>query len=85
MVGKLERSTAYLWLRKNSLYMYLLQAPGLYLIFGIIYPVAGSSPLFCYAVLFVLTTLVDAILTYIYVSMKEKIIHRATAIHFKEK
>lgn len=73
VVGKLEKTTVYNWLRKNSLYIYLLQAPGLYIIFGLIYPVIGSIPLLCFLVLFLLTTLFDVLITLIYAFIKEKI------------
>ena len=72
-VGKLEETAVYNWLRKNSLYIYLLQAPGVYVVFDIIYPIVGSSPLLCFAVLFILTTLSDVILTLICVFIKGKI------------
>lgn len=74
VVGHMEKTAVYNWLRKNSLYMYLFQAPGAYVIFGIIYPVIGSNPLFCFGVLFILMTLLDVLLTLVYVFMKEKII-----------
>lgn len=72
-VRKLEETGVYNWLCKNSLYIYLLQAPGVYIVFGIIYPLIGSSPLLCFLVVFILTTLLDVILTLIYVFFKEKI------------
>ena len=75
VVGKLEKTVVYNWLRKNSLYIYLLQAPGVYIVFGIIYPLIGSNALLCFFVLFILTTLLDVILTRIYVFIKEKILH----------
>lgn len=75
VVGKLEKTAVYNWLRKNSLYIYLLQAPGVYIVFGIIYPLIGSNALLCFLVLFILTTLLDVILTRIYVFIKEKILH----------
>lgn len=74
VVEKLEETAVYNWLRKNSLYIYLLQAPGVYIIFGIIYPVIGSNTVLCFLVLFILTTLLDGILTLIYEFIKEKII-----------
>ena len=74
-VGKLEETAVYNWLRKNSLYIYLLQAPGVYIVFGIIYPLIGSNALLCFFVLFILTTLLDVILTLIYVFIKERILH----------
>ena len=74
MVEKLEETAIYNWLRKNSLYIYLLQAPGVYIIFGIIYPVIGSNTVLCFLVLFILTTVLDGILTLIYEFIKEKII-----------
>ncbi len=72
-VGKLEETAVYNWLCKNSLYIYLLQAPGMYIGFGILYPLMGSNALLCFLVLFIATTLSDVILTLIYVFMKEKI------------
>lgn len=74
-VRKLEETGVYNWLCKNSLYIYLLQAPGVYIVFGIIYPLIGSSPLLCFLVVFILTTLLDVILTLIYLFFKEKILH----------
>ena len=75
VIGKLEKTAVYNWLRKNSLYIYLLQAPGVYIVFGIIYPLIGSNALLCFLVLFILTTLIDVILTLITVFIKEKILH----------
>lgn len=75
VIGKLEKTAVYNWLRKNSLYIYLLQAPGVYIVFGIIYPLIGSNALLCFLVLFTLTTLIDVILTLITVFIKEKILH----------
>ena len=75
VIGKLEETAVYNWLRKNSLYIYLLQAPGVYIVFGIIYPLIGSKALLCFLVLFILTTLLDVILTLIYVFIKGKILH----------
>lgn len=75
VIGKLEETAVYNWLRKNSLYIYLLQAPGVYIVFGIIYPIIGSNALLCFLLLFILTTLIDVILTLIYVFIKEKILH----------
>ena len=72
-VGNLEKTTVYKWLCKNNLYIYLLQAPGLYIIFGIIYPVIGSCTLLCYLVLFLFTIVVDVVLTLVYVFFKERI------------
>ena len=72
-VSRLEKTTVYNWLCKNSLYIYLLQAPGLYIIFGIIYPLIGSHAFLCFLVLFILTTLLDMILTLIYVFIKKKL------------
>ena len=73
-IGRLEKTTVYNWLRKNSLYIYLLQVPGVYVIFEIIYPLIGSNAVLCFLVLFILTTLLDVILTLIYVCIKEKIL-----------
>lgn len=73
--GKLETTAVYQWLRKNSLYLYLLQAPGVYILFGILYPVIGSNPVLCFGVMFILTTVSDVIITLIYVFMKDKIIY----------
>ncbi len=75
VIGKLEETAVYNWLRKNSLYIYLLQAPGVYIVFGIIYPIIGSNALLCFLLLFILTTLIDVILTLIYVFIKGKILH----------
>ena len=75
VIGKLEKTAVYNWLRKNSLYIYLLQAPGVYIVFGIIYPIIGSNALLCFLLLFILTTLIDVILTLIYVFIKGKILH----------
>lgn len=75
VIVKLEETAVYNWLRKNSLYIYLLQAPGVYIVFGIIYPLIGSKALLCFLVLFILTTLLDVILTLIYVFIKGKILH----------
>ena len=73
--GKLETTAVYQWLRKNSLYLYLLQAPGVYILFGILYPVIGSHQVLCFGVMFILTTVSDVIVTLIYVFMKDKIIY----------
>lgn len=75
VIVKLEETAVYNWLRKNSLYIYLLQAPGVYIVFGIIYPIIGSNALLCFLLLFILTTLIDVILTMIYVFIKGKILH----------
>lgn len=75
VIVKLEETAVYNWLRKNSLYIYLLQAPGVYIVFGIIYPIIGSNALLCFLLLFILTTLIDVILTLIYVFVKGKILH----------
>ena len=75
VIGKLEETAVYNWLRKNSLYIYLLQAPGVYIVFGIIYPLIGSNAVLCFLVLFILTTFLDVVLTMIYVFIKEKILH----------
>ena len=75
VIVKLEETAVYNWLRKNSLYIYLLQAPGVYIVFGIIYPIIGSNALLCFLLLFILTTLIDVILTLIYVFIKGKILH----------
>ena len=75
VIVKLEETAVYNWLRKNSLYIYLLQAPGVYIVFGIIYPMIGSNALLCFLLLFILTTLIDVILTLIYVFIKGKILH----------
>ena len=73
VVGKLEETVVYRWLRKNSLYIYLLQAPGVYIVFKILYPLIGSNALLCFLVMFILTTLLDVILTSIYVFIKKRI------------
>ena len=73
VVGNLEKTTVYKWLCKNNLYIYLLQAPGLYILFGIIYPVIGSCTLLCYLVLFLFTIVVDVVLTLVYAFLKERI------------
>lgn len=75
VVGRLEKTEVYNWLRRNNLYIYLLQAPGMYIVFGIIYPIIGSNALLCFLVQFILTTLSDVIVTLIYVFMKERILH----------
>ena len=75
VIVKLEETAVYNWLRKNSLYIYPLQAPGVYIVFGIIYPIIGSNALLCFLLLFILTTLIDVILTLIYVFIKGKILH----------
>lgn len=75
VIVKLEETAVYNWLRKNCLYIYLLQAPGVYIVFGIIYPIIGSNALLCFLLLFILTTLIDVILTLIYVFIKGKILH----------
>ena len=74
-VGRLEKTSVYHWLRRNSLYIYLLQAPGVYLVFEILYPRIGSNALLCFLLLFLLTTLSDVLLTLIYVLVKERILH----------
>lgn len=81
IVSNLEKTAVYNWLRKNSLYIYLLQAPGVYIIFGIIYPLIGSNAFLCFLVLFILTTLLDVILTLIYVCIKKKL----SSFHFSLK
>ena len=73
VIVKLEETAVYNWLRKNSLYIYLLQAPEVYIVFGIIYPIIGSNALLCFLLLFILTTLIDVILTSIYVFIKKRI------------
>lgn len=73
--GKLETTAVYQWLRKNSLYLYLLQAPGVYILFGILYPVIGSHPMLCFGVMFILTTVSDVMITLLYVFIKEKIMY----------
>lgn len=75
LISKLEETAVYAWLCKNSLYIYLLQAPGVYIAFGIIYPLIGSNAVLCFLVMFILTTLSDVVLTLIYVFIKEKIVH----------
>ena len=78
VVGKLEETAVYNWLRKNSLYIYLLQAPGVYIVFRIIYPLIGSNALLCFLVLFIVTTLLDVILTLIYVFIKESFLDKVS-------
>ena len=73
LISKLEETAVYAWLCRNSLYIYLLQAPGVYIAFGIIYPLIGSNAVLCFLVMFILTTLSDVVLTLIYVFIKEKI------------
>lgn len=65
-VGKLEKTSGYNWLRRNSLYIYLFQAPWVYVLFGILYPVIGSSALLCFSALFLLTILSDVIVTFVF-------------------
>ncbi len=72
-IGKLEETAVYKWFRKNSLYIYLLQAPGVYIVFKIVYPLIGSHAVLCFLVMFTLTTLIDVILTSIYVFIKKRI------------
>lgn len=66
VVAGLEQTAAYNWLRKNSLYLYLLQAPWVYVLFGIIYPVIGTNALLCFVATYILTVLFDVIATLIY-------------------
>lgn len=72
-IGGLEKTAVYGWLCKNSLYLYLLQAPGIYLIFDVIYPIIGSNAFLCFSVLYVLTLLLDVVLTLIFVSVRKKL------------
>ena len=71
----MEKTAVYSWLCKNSLYIYLLQAPGVYILFGILYPVIGSHPMLCFGVMFILTTVSDVMITLLYVFIKEKIMY----------
>lgn len=72
--GKLEESAAYQWLRKNNLYIYLLQAPGVYIAFGIIYPLLGSHIWLCLPVLYAATVVLDLIVTRIFLFIKDRMI-----------
>lgn len=70
VIARMEQTPTYNWLRKNSLYMYLLQAPGMYVVFKLVNPVLGANAILCFLVQFVLTLLLDVILTQGYVTVK---------------
>ena len=71
---RLEETRVYNWLRKNSLYIYLLQMPGVYVFFGIINPLLGAIPVLSFLVVFLLTIALDVVLTLIVVFLK-KVLH----------
>lgn len=73
-IKKLEKTFAYNWLRRNSMYIYLLQAPGVYIVFRKLYPIIGSNAVFCFFMMFILTTLLDIVLTWIYVLIRKKLL-----------
>ena len=74
LVKKMEKTAVYSWLCKNSLYIYLLQAPGAYIVFKIVYPLIGSNAFLCFLVQFIATTLFDVILTLIFVFIKKRLL-----------
>lgn len=74
VIKKLERTSAYDWLRKNSMYIYLFQTPGVYIMFRKLYPIIGSNAMLCFFMTFILATLLDIALTWLYVLIKKCLI-----------
>lgn len=74
VIEKLEKTSVYNWLRKNSMYIYLFQVPTVYVIFRKLYPIIGSHALLCFFIMFLLTTLLDMVLTWIYVLIRKRIL-----------
>ena len=70
IIRYLESTAIYKWLRNNSFYLYLLQMPGVYIIFRLIHPFLGSNALLCCIMLFILTVLSDILLTFAFTRLR---------------
>lgn len=69
MQSRIENTQIYKWLLKHNMDIYLMQAPGMYLSFWLIYPLVGKNCALCVSIIFVVTVFIDfilvALLTYI--------------------
>ncbi|MGN0342974.1 MAG: acyltransferase family protein [Roseburia sp.] len=57
-----ENTNIYKWLLKHNMDIYLLQAPGMYLSFWLVYPLVGKNCALCVIVTFTVTVAIDFIL-----------------------
>lgn len=70
IIRYLESTAIYKWLRNNSFYLYLLQMPGVYIIFRLIHPLLGSNSVLCCIMLFILTVLSDILVTFAFTRLR---------------
>lgn len=66
----IEKSRIYKWLLDNNMNIYLLQAPGMYISFRLLYPIIGSYCFLCILCCFLLTVILDFIVVWIFLLIK---------------
>lgn len=57
--SRLENTNIYKWLLKHNMDIYLMQAPGMYLSFWLVYPIFGQNCALCVIIIFVITVIMD--------------------------
>lgn len=62
LYARIENTRTYEWLLKHNMDIYLMQAPGMYLGFMILYPLIGQYCFLCIAAIYIFTILCDIIL-----------------------
>ena len=62
MQSRVENTQIYKWLLKHNMDIYLMQAPGMYLSFWLVYPLVGQNFALCVIIIFAVTIFIDFIL-----------------------
>ena len=60
--SRVENTQIYKWLLKHNMDIYLMQAPGMYLSFRMVYPIVGQYCALCVIICYIVTIVIDIIL-----------------------
>ena len=73
----IENTCIYKWLLKHNMDIYLMQAPGMYLSFWLVYPLVGQNCALCVLITFAVTVFID----FIVVALLTNIRKRLSGVH----
>ena len=64
-MGKIGNTRIYKWLLKHNMDIYLMQAPGMYLSFMMVYPAVGWNCFLCVVICYIVTIAIDFVIVWL--------------------
>lgn len=71
MQSRVENTQIYKWLLKHNMDIYLMQAPGMYLSFWLVYPLVGQNCALCVIITFAVTVFIDFIVVVLLTNIRK--------------